>query len=62
MYRFGTCLDKDGNDTTNWNIEEVDKKKIPDFNLLVGGFPCQMCIRDRSATERYGRKLLFRSY
>lgn len=41
VYRFGTCLDKDGNDTTNWNIEEVDKKKLPDFNLLVGGFPCQ---------------------
>lgn len=39
--RFGTCLDNDGNDTTNWNIEDVDKKKIPDFNLLVGGFPCQ---------------------
>ena len=41
VYRFGTRLDKDGNDTTNWNIEEVDKKKLPDFNLLVGGFPCQ---------------------
>lgn len=41
VYRFGTCLDNDGNDTTNWNIEEVDKKKLPDFNLLVGGFPCQ---------------------
>ena len=41
VYRFGTCLDVDGNDTTNWDIDEVDKKKIPDFNLLVGGFPCQ---------------------
>lgn len=41
VYRFGTSLDMDGNDTTNYNIEEVDKKKIPDFNLLVGGFPCQ---------------------
>lgn len=41
VYRFGTCLDIEGNDTTNWNIEEVDKKKLPDFNLLVGGFPCQ---------------------
>ena len=38
---FGTCLDLNGNDTTNWNIEEVDKTTIPDFNLLVGGFPCQ---------------------
>lgn len=41
VYHFGTCLDKNGNDTTNVNIEEVDKSKIPDFNLLVGGFPCQ---------------------
>lgn len=41
VYRFGTCLDIEDNDTTNWNIEEVDKKKLPDFNLLVGGFPCQ---------------------
>lgn len=41
VYHFGTSLDADGNDTTNWNIEEVDKSKLPDFNLLVGGFPCQ---------------------
>lgn len=41
VYRFGTNLDLEGNDTTNWNIEEVDKAVIPDFNLLVGGFPCQ---------------------
>ena len=41
VYHFGTCLDTNGEDTTNWNIEEVDKKSIPDFNLLVGGFPCQ---------------------
>ena len=41
VYRFGTCLDKNGEDTTNYNIEEVDKSTIPDFNLLVGGFPCK---------------------
>lgn len=41
VYHFGTCLDVNGNDTTNWSIEDVDKKTIPDFNLLVGGFPCQ---------------------
>ena len=41
VYHFGTSLDLDGNDTTNCNIEDVDKSKIPDFNLLVGGFPCQ---------------------
>ena len=39
--RFGSSLDLAGEDTTNVNIEDVDKKKIPDFNLLVGGFPCQ---------------------
>ncbi|MEG2146577.1 MAG: DNA (cytosine-5-)-methyltransferase [Lachnospiraceae bacterium] len=38
---FGTCLDKNGVDTTNKNIEEVDKTTLPEFNLLVGGFPCQ---------------------
>lgn len=39
--RFGTCLDLDGNDTTNMDIHEVDKSKVPDHSLLVGGFPCQ---------------------
>ncbi len=41
VYHFGTCLDKNGMDTTNYNIEDVDKKTLPDFNLLVAGFPCQ---------------------
>lgn len=41
VYHFGTCMDLDGKDTTNCNIEEVDKSRLPDFNLLVGGFPCQ---------------------
>lgn len=41
VYRFGTRLDQNGKDTTNVDIEEVDKTAIPDFNLLVGGFPCQ---------------------
>ncbi len=39
--RFGTCLDNEGNDTTNTDINAVDKNTIPDHNLLVGGFPCQ---------------------
>lgn len=39
--RFGTCLDKDGKDTTNTDISRVDKHRVPDHNLLVGGFPCQ---------------------
>lgn len=39
--RFGTCLDLNGEDTTNSDINSVDKNTIPDHNLLVGGFPCQ---------------------
>ncbi len=39
--RFGTCKDIEGNDTTNFDINAVDKSKVPDHNLLVGGFPCQ---------------------
>lgn len=39
--RFGSCMDLDGNDTTNNDINTVDKKKVPDHTLLVGGFPCQ---------------------
>lgn len=39
--RFGNCLDIDGNDTTNLDINIVDKTRVPDHNLLVGGFPCQ---------------------
>lgn len=41
VYHFGTSLDNNGQDTTNCNIEDVDKNALPDFNLLVGGFPCQ---------------------
>ena len=41
IYNFGTSLDIEGEDTTNLDIEEVDKSKLPDFSLLVGGFPCQ---------------------
>lgn len=39
--RFGRCLDINGEDTTNYDINSVDKKMVPDHNLLVGGFPCQ---------------------
>lgn len=39
--RFGTCKDLEGNDTTNNDINTVDKTKVPDHTLLVGGFPCQ---------------------
>ena len=39
--RFGTCLDLNGEDTTNKDINAVVKSTIPDHSLLVGGFPCQ---------------------
>lgn len=39
--RFGTCMDLNGEDTTNKDINAVDKNTVPDHNLLVGGFPCQ---------------------
>lgn len=39
--RFGSCLDLNGEDTTNFDINAVDKTMVPDHNLLVGGFPCQ---------------------
>lgn len=39
--RFGVCLDLEGNDTTNYDINSVKKSIVPDHNLLVGGFPCQ---------------------
>lgn len=41
VYRFGTCMDLEGKDTTNIDINAVNKKNVPDHNLLVGGFPCQ---------------------
>ena len=40
-YRFGSVVDTNGEDTSNVDIEQVNKSAIPDFNLLVGGFPCQ---------------------
>ncbi len=39
--RFGVSIDLAGEDTTNMDIAQVEKKNIPDHNLLVGGFPCQ---------------------
>lgn len=41
VYHFGECKDLKGELTTNLDIEQVVKADIPDFNLLVGGFPCQ---------------------
>ena len=42
VQHFETCNDLDGRcDTANMNISLMDKRKIPDHNVLVGGFPCQ---------------------
>ena len=38
---FGDSPDLDGNYTTGIDVSLVDKYKIPDHTLLVGGFPCQ---------------------
>lgn len=38
---FGQSLDLNNEDTTNIDIHLVNKDKIPDHSLLVGGFPCQ---------------------
>ncbi len=38
---FGDCLDLNGEYHTGDDISTVDKSKIPDHTLLVGGFPCQ---------------------
>lgn len=39
--RFGTCLDKKGKDTTNNDINTVNKEDVPEHALCVFGFPCQ---------------------
>lgn len=57
--RFGGCRDMDDKDTTNLDIHAVDKSRVPDHNLLVGGFPCQdYSVASSLATSRglEGRK------
>lgn len=43
QYAFDCYIQHFGNNKnhTNIDIAKVDKKSIPDHNLLVGGFPCQ---------------------
>ena len=41
VYHYGDSLDLEGKTTTGIDIAEVDKRSIPDHNLLTGGFPCQ---------------------
>lgn len=46
--RFGS------EDVSNLDINFVDKKEIPDHNLLVGGFPCQDYSVARSLSNEQG--------
>lgn len=46
--RFGS------EDVSNLDINLVDKKEIPDHNLLVGGFPCQDYSVARSLSNEQG--------
>ena len=63
VYRFGTRLDNNGEDTTNYNIEDVDKTALPDFNLLVGGFPCQgFSLANRKRTLEDERNQLYKFF
>lgn len=41
VQHFGDSPDVDGEYHTGEDISTVDKSKIPDHSLLVGGFPCQ---------------------
>lgn len=38
---YGECADLNGEYHTGEDISLMDKRAIPDHNLLVGGFPCQ---------------------
>ena len=50
------CYSKRFNESMNSNIDinKVDKKSIPDHNLLVGGFPCQDYSVARSLSREMG--------
>ena len=41
VQHFGECPDLDGEIHTGEDISTVNKEKVPDHSLLVGGFPCQ---------------------
>lgn len=41
VYHYGDCTDLKGEYHTGEDISLMDKRNIPDHNLLVGGFPCQ---------------------
>lgn len=41
QHAYDCYVTRFGNECSNMDISIVDKKNIPDHNLLVGGFPCQ---------------------
>lgn len=41
QHAYDCYVTRFGNECSNQNITEVDKRSIPDHTLLVGGFPCQ---------------------
>ncbi len=41
VQHYGYLPDLAGDDTTGIDIGRVEKERIPNHNLLVGGFPCQ---------------------
>lgn len=41
QHAYDCYVTRFGNECSNMDISLVDKKNIPDHNLLVGGFPCQ---------------------
>lgn len=52
---FNCYVKRFGNDdVSNIDINFVDKKEIPDHNLLVGGFPCQDYSVARSLSNEQG--------
>ena len=52
---FDCYVKRFGNDgVSNLDINMVDKKEIPDHNLLVGGFPCQDYSVARSLSNEQG--------
>lgn len=52
--RFSKGDGSDEDEFSNKDISSVDKKKLPDFTLLTGGFPCQDYSVARSLSQEKG--------
>lgn len=53
-YKLRFSKGNDDNEFSNEDITKVDTKKIPDFTLLTGGFPCQDYSVARSLSQEKG--------